>query len=553
MNWMTELLTGDSVAHAVFVLGLVAVCGLGLGSIHIKGIGLGIAGVLFAGLAFGHFGLTISHEVLDFAREFGLILFVYAIGVQVGPGFFNSLRRQGLALNGLALGIVVSGVLVTIAVSHLGGVPMPVAVGLFSGGTTNTPSLAAAQQALNELPRTSDEISRMPGLGYAVAYPFGVLGIILTMLTARRAFHVDMKREVEDSLPPREAALETANIEVKNSNLDGLPIRQLPRLKDSGVVISRVQHKGEVHAAQGGTRINIGDVLLVVGPKEGLDEFRLIVGEETSVDLRELPSDVTTRTMIATRHAALGKSVQQLNWAGRFGAIVTRITRAGVELSPRSNLPLQFGDRILVVGPIEALKKVADEIGDSAKELEHPSMAAIFLGIALGVLLGSVPIPLPGFPAPVKLGLAGGPLLVAILLSRVGRIGSLVWYMPPAAGAALRETGIVLFLACVGLKAGTNFVPTVLQGDGLRWMALAALITLLPLVAATLVARLALKLPFPALCGLLAGSMTDPPALAFAHTATDSDAPAISYATVYPLVMIARIVAAQILVIFFVR
>ncbi len=552
MDWLKDLFTEDSVAHAVLVLGLVAVCGLGLGSVQIKGIGLGIAGVLFAGLAFGHFGLTISHEVLDFAREFGLILFVYAIGVQVGPGFFSSLRRQGLALNALALSIVICGVLVTLAVSRFGGVPMPVAAGLFSGGTTNTPSLAAAQQALQELPGASENVQKMPGLGYAVAYPFGVLGIILTMLMARRAFRVDMAREVEESLPQNETApLETLNIGVTNENLNGLPIRKLPRLKDSGVVVSRVQHDGEILVARGDTRIESGDVLLAVGTKEELEAFRLIVGEKSSLDLRQALGEVTTRSLIVTQRAILGKSIHQLNWAGRFGVVVTRINRAGVELTPRSNLYLQFGDRLLAVGSAEALTEAAREIGDSAKELEHPSMAAIFLGIAFGVLLGSFPIALPGFPAPVKLGLAGGPLLAAILLSRVGRIGPLVWHMPPAAGAALRETGIILFLACVGLKSGGNFVPTLLQGDGWHWMALATLITITPLVLAAFVARFALKMPFPALCGLLAGSMTDPPALAFAHSVTDSDAPAVTYATVYPLVMIARIVAAQVLVIFF--
>ncbi len=550
MEWLKDLFIEDSVAHAVLVLGLVAVCGLGLGSLRIKSVELGIAGVLFAGLTFGHFGLTLSHETLDFAREFGLILFVYAIGVQVGPGFFSSLRRQGLALNGLALGIVVCGVLVTVAVSRFGGVPMPVAVGLFSGGTTNTPSLAAAQQALKELPGATENMAKMPGLGYAVAYPFGVLGIILTMLVTRRAFRADMVREVEPSLPPREAALETLNLEVTNANLNGLPIRQLPRLKDSGVVISRVQHDGNVEVARGDTRLETGDVLLAVGPKEELEEFRLIVGEESPVDLREAPGEVTTRSLIVTQRAILGKSIHQLNWAGRFGVVVTRINRAGVQLPPRSDLGLQFGDRILTVGSPPALDEAAREIGDSAKELEHPSMAAIFLGISLGVLLGSYPLALPGFPAPVKLGLAGGPLLAAILLSRVGRIGPLVWHMPPAAGAALRETGIILFLACVGLKAGDNFVPTLLQGDGWRWMALASLITLVPLVLAALVARFVMKMPFPSLCGLLAGSMTDPPALAFAHSTTDSDAPTVTYATVYPIVMIARIVAAQILVIF---
>jgi len=554
MNWITELLHGESVAHAMLVLSLVAVLGLALGQVRVAGIGLGIAGVLFAGLAFGHFGLTINHEVLEFCREFGLILFVYAIGLQVGPGFFSSLRKQGLALNLMAAAVVLLGVATTLFVSWAGKIPIPVAVGLFSGATTNTPSLAAAQQALKDAASAGGtDASALPGLGYAVAYPFGVLGIILSMVLLRFVFRIKVAEEVArfQAAQGSAAPLETLHVEVRNQNLNGVPVRKLPHLKDSGVVVSRVKRGDSVQVAQADTRIETGDVLLAVGEKESLDEFRVLVGERSDVDLREAPGEVTTRRMIVTRHEILGKTVHELNWAARFGVVVTRIIRAGVEFSPRSNLGLQFGDSVLAVGPEAALAQAATEAGNSPKELDHPSIIALFAGVAVGVFAGSWPLMLPGVPAPVKLGLAGGPLLAAIILSRIGRIGPLLWYLPPGANLALRELGIVLFLACVGLKAGDRFVPTLLEGSGFAWMGWAALITLLPLLVVALFARLVLKQNYASLCGLMAGSMTDPPALAFAGTMTASDAPSISYATVYPLVMLLRVVAAQAIVIFF--
>lgn len=552
MNWFSDLFTSPSVAHDVLVLSLVAIGGLVLGNVRIKGISLGIAGVLFAGLFFGHFGLTISHEILDFAREFGLILFVYAVGVQVGPGFLGSLRKHGLPLNILAFAMVALGVITTLLVARFGHIPIPVAAGLFSGGTTNTPSLAAAQQALKDLPGGAASAA-LPGLGYAVAYPFGVLGIILTMLTARAA----MRGNLEEVVPADDEAqpLEMLHVEVRNSNLSGVPIRQLPRFKDSGVVVSRVRHSGsdDIEIARGDTVIQTGDVLLAVGEEGALKEFQTIVGVPSEVDLHEVGGKIATRRILVTRRQVLGKSIPQLGWAARYGVVVTRVVRAGIELSPRSRMKLQFGDTLRAIGGEEVLAQAAEEAGDSSEALEHPSMLTLFIGIALGVALGSLPIALPGMPAPIKLGLAGGPLLVAIILSSIGRIGPLVWYLPNSANAALRGFGIALFLACVGLKAGASFVPTLINGGGLAWMGWAVLITIVPLAIVAVAARLWLKMGFPSLCGLLAGGMTDPPALTFAQSMTPSDAPAVSYATVYPLVMISRIAAAQILIIFFAR
>jgi putative transport protein len=554
MSWLSNLLNTASVAHDVVILSLVALCGLALGSARIKGIGLGIAGVLFSGLVFGHFGLGVSKEVLEFTREFGLILFVYAVGLQVGPGFLNSLRHEGLRLNLLATSLVLLGVGSTLLVAWLGHIPIPVAVGLFSGATTNTPSLAAAQQALGDMD-LSDIAVRQPGLGYAVAYPFGVMGIILSMLLVRRLFHVDIAHEVADleeqSTPD---PLDSLHIEVTNSNLDGVALGAIPGLDNEKVIVSRVLKNGQLHLARTETIVNQGDVLLAVGAQEELAKLRLIVGQPRfDLNLREMSGDIVWRHFVATKPDSLGKTLGALDWGRRYGVVITRVIRSGIELTARPHLRLQFGDQVRAVGSQEALDHVADFMGNSPKRLDHPFIGSIFVGIALGILLGSIPFSVPGVPVPVKLGVAGGPLLMAILLSSIGRIGPLVWYLPSGANTALRELGIALFLACVGLHSGEGFLETLLHGGGLAWMGWASVITLAPLLIVAVAARLIFNLNFATICGVLAGSMTDPPALAFAGSMTDSEAPSVAYATVYPLVMILRIVSAQIIVLFFAR
>jgi putative transport protein len=559
MDWLRQLITHpEGVAHAVLVLSIVAAAGLGLGTIRVFGVGLGVGGVLFAGLAAGHFGLHINAEIQEFAREFGLILFVYTIGIQVGPGFLASLRRNGLPLNLMAAGIVLLGVAVTLGVFFLfmDREEFPVAVGLFAGATTNTPSLAAAQQALKDVPSITEGATKLPALGYAIAYPFGIIGIILTMLLIRGLFRVNIAGEA-DALARAEAkgkeALETINLEVRNPNLADLQLRQVPTLAESGVVISRVMKDGKPVVARSDLVLQAGDVLHAVGPKEKLADLKVIVGAESKVDVKALPSHITSRRILVTKSESLGKSVHELELGSRFGVRVTRINRAEVELAPTPGVKLQFGDNLLVVGEEDGIRRVAAELGDSLKRLNHPHIIPIFVGIALGVIVGSWPITMPGMPAPVRLGLAGGPLLVAIILSRLGNIGSLVWYMPISANFMLREVGIVLFLACVGLRSGDRFVETLVDGHGLRWMLYGALITLIPLVTVGLFARLAMKLNFLPLTGLLAGSMTDPPALAFAGAITGSDAPSVAYATVYPLVMLLRVLCAQAMVLMFFR
>jgi putative transport protein len=559
MHWLVQLFHGPSgVAHAVLILGLVASVGLAVGAIRIFKVNLGVAGVLFAGLAFGHFGITINHETIEFAREFGLILFVYTIGVQVGPGFLASLRRQGLPLNLMAAGIVLVGAATTIGIYLVGmeKKDLPVVVGLFAGATTNTPSLAAAQQALMDIvPAADTESLKLPGLGYAVAYPFGIVGIILAMVLTRTIFRIDTAKEADLLARLHDADIEplaTVNLEVTNPNLDGLPLSRVPTLDGSGVTISRIMHAGSTTVAKPDAVLHLGDVLLAVGPQNALEELRLVIGRESRLDLKSVPGRITTRRIVVTRSEMLGKSIGELRLPQRFGVTVTRVHRAEIEL-PAAGIRLQFADNLLVVGEADGIRQAAAELGDSPKRLNHPQIIPLFLGIALGVLVGSWPIYLPGMSSPVRLGLAGGPLLVAILLSRLGNIGSLVWYMPISANFLLREVGIVLFLACVGLKSGDRFVATLTEGHGLYWMACGVVITLLPLLLVAFFARLVYKLDYFSLCGLLAGSMTDPPALAFAGSLTGSEVPSIAYATVYPLVMLLRVLAAQGMVLVFFR
>ena len=557
-GWLHDLLWGESVAQAVVVLGLVIAAGMALGSIRVFGVGLGIAGVLFTGILAGQVGLRINPEILEFAREFGLILFVYTVGLQVGPGFFSSLRRHGLRLNLMAAGVVLFGALLTVVISRAGHIRMEAAVGLFSGATTNTPSLAAAQQALRELvtfkaptpltpeiQRRLDATVTLPGQAYAIAYPFGVIGIILAMLLIRAIFRIDTAREADAlrSQPGGGAAkLASVNVEITNEDLAGRAIRDIPLLSEPGVVVSRLMRAGRVKLALPEHVVRLGDVLLVVGPREKIDEMLLVAGRPSPLDLRTLPSDIVTRRVIVTRHQVVGRSVDELDFLARYGVTITRVVRAEVELAPTPQLELQLGDRLQAVGELEAIDGVAAEVGDSVKELDHPRLIPVFVGIVLGVIVGSIPIPLPGVPAGVKLGLAGGPLLVSIVLSRIHRIGPLVWYLPTPANYALRESGILLFLACVGIKSGNGFLQTLVRGDGFYWMAMAALITFVPILTMGLFGRIVSRLNYLTICGLLAGSNTDPPALAYANTIAGPEAPSVAYATVYPLTMILRVV-----------
>ena len=549
-QWM-ELLAPGLVAQAVLALCIVAAVGLALGNLGFRGIRLGAAGVLFVGIFFGQVGLHFDERILEFVRDFGLILFVYTIGLQVGPSFISSLRRQGLQLNVLAAGVVLLGGLIAVCLRVVFRLSIPVVAGIFSGATTNTPSLAAAQAVLQGFKGQSSSNTDLLGMAYAVAYPFGIIGIIITMLLIRNIFHIDPEAEAiakDIEAEPDDRTPDYMDLDVTNPSVDGLALRDVPFVLESGIVFSRLYSNGSVNVPGDDSVIHLGDVVRVVGPKTKLIEFEKVIGLKSAIDLKTVPSELTTERLYVTKKSVLGRSLRELNFEQLYGAVVTRVTRAEVEFAARDDVRLQFGDLLFVVGAKGGVAKVADLIGNKPKALDHPYVLPVFVGILLGVVLGSIPIALPGTPAPVRLGLAGGPLIVALVLSQLGRLGPLILYLTPGANFVLREIGLVLFLACVGLKSGSRFLEVLISGSGLYWMLGGAFVTLPPLLVAGFVARITFKLDFPTICGVLAGSMTDPPALAFAGTITKSDQPLVAYAAVYPLVMILRVFIVQILI-----
>ena len=553
MNWLTDIFLKDSTAHAVLVLALVISAGILVGKIRVRGVSFGIAGVLFVGILAAHLGLGIDPGTADFVKDFGLILFVYSIGLQVGPGFFASLQRQGLAVNLLAAAVVLLGVGLAVALGRLFSLPAGALVGLLAGAVTNTPSLGAAQQALVEVAGGSAAAARQAGLAYAVAYPFGVIGVILGMILIRRVFRISLGEEraaCEQAQAGVFPAPESVSLEVANPQLDGRPLSALAGVIQAEFVVSRILRGQEVFTPVQDTPLRGGDVLLVVGARAVLDRLRLLVGKESAVDLKKVSGPLVSRHVLVSRKPVIGRTLAQLGLRRRYGVNITRIQRAGVEFVPSPAVRLQFGDRLTVVGGQDVVGQLAAELGNSPRQLDIPEILPIFLGMIAGVVLGSLPLPVPGLPMPLKLGLAGGPLLAAIVIGRFGNIGRFSSYVPRGASLMLREVGIVLFLACVGLRAGAGFVPALAGGSGLAWLGCGALVTLLPLALVAAFARLVLKTNYVELCGLLAGSMTDPPALAFANAHTGSDALAVTYATVYPLVTLLRILSAQVLVLF---
>ena len=546
------------VAHAIFLLAIVAVAGLALGSIKYRGVALGSAGVIFAGIVIGHFGQRVDHATLDFVKEFGLVLFVFTIGLQLGPGFLAAFRHQGLRLNLLAAAIVACGAAVTVAGAAILRIDYAAAVGLLAGATTNTPSLGAAQQVLATPPGVSADRANLPALAYAVAYPAGVGGIIGSLLVLRWLFRIDPAREAEEFAAEQRQdvePLERLSLVVENPGLDNLPLSQVPGRKETGVVVSRVRTggNGQTRAASSGTTLHLGDVLLAVGTRHGLEQFTRIVGRPCQQDLTTSARQVTSRRVIVTSKAVLGKSLRELALGSQHGVTVTRVARGGLEMTAVADLRLRFGDVLQVVGSPDDVAAVVPLLGDSARKLNETQFIALFVGIALGVIVGVVPIWIPGMSMPVRLGLAGGPLIVGIVLARLGHVRDLVWHMPPSVNLAFRELGITLFLAAIGLKAGERFFETVWTPTGLLWFLCALAITLVPLLLVGSLARCLFHLNYTTLAGLIAGSTTDPPALAFAGLLTKSDGPQVAYATVYPLTMLLRIVTAQVLALWLVR
>ncbi|EJJ5465869.1 TPA: putative transporter [Escherichia coli] len=548
----------SDIALTVSILALVAVVGLFIGNVKFRGIGLGIGGVLFGGIIVGHFvsqaGMTLSSDMLHVIQEFGLILFVYTIGIQVGPGFFASLRVSGLRLNLFAVLIVIIGGLVTAILHKLFDIPLPVVLGIFSGAVTNTPALGAGQQILRDLGTPMEMVDQM-GMSYAMAYPFGICGILFTMWMLRVIFRVNVETEAQQHESSRTnggALIKTINIRVENPNLHDLAIKDVPILNGDKIICSRLKREETLKVPSPDTIIQLGDLLHLVGQPADLHNAQLVIGQEVDTSLSTKGTDLRVERVVVTNENVLGKRIRDLHFKERYDVVISRLNRAGVELVASGDISLQFGDILNLVGRPSAIDAVANVLGNAQQKLQQVQMLPVFIGIGLGVLLGSIPVFVPGFPAALKLGLAGGPLIMALILGRIGSIGKLYWFMPPSANLALRELGIVLFLSVVGLKSGGDFVNTLVNGEGLSWIGYGALITAVPLITVGILAWMLAKMNYLTMCGMLAGSMTDPPALAFANNLhPTSGAAALSYATVYPLVMFLRIITPQLLAVLF--
>ncbi len=546
MNWFHELFFGHSVAHSILMLAAIAV-GVMLGKVKIKGVSLGVTWILFAGIAFAHFGMRIDREILHIFQEFGLILFVYSIGLQVGPGFFSSFKKGGVTLNMLAMGTVLLGVSTTYIIHLVTDIPIPTMVGIMSGAVTNTPGLGAAQQANLDVTGLAD-----PNIatGYAVAYPLAVVGIICTIMVLRYVFRVDLTAEEERANKAdktRESSATRLSLRVTNPALDGMKVGDIHDMIRRNFVISRIRRAdGSVKMVNAETVLHTGDDILVVTSRAAIRTIRTFIGEETSLEWEQLDAQFISRRILITKPALNGKTLAQLRLRS-FGVSITRVNRSGIDLVAKPNLKLQMGDKVTVVGAEPAVAESEKILGNSLKRLDHPNLFPIFIGIVLGVIFGSVPFVFPGIPQPVKLGLAGGPLIVAILVSSFGPKYKLVTYTTLSANLMLREIGIALFLACVGLGAGETFIDTIVAG-GYRWIGYGILITLIPLLVIGFVGRKFCKLNYFTLSGLLAGSMTDPPALAYSNDMAGNDIPAVGYATVYPLTMFLRVLCAQLMI-----
>ncbi len=555
MNWLQDLLTNpDSIAHIVALYAFVIAVGVLLGKIKFFGISLGVTFVLFVGILVGHFGFTGNPAILSFLQDFGLILFVFCIGLQVGPSFFSSFKKGGIAMNMLAVGIVALNIIVALVIYFAlqGRVDIPMMVGILCGAVTNTPGLGAANEALQQLSYEGPEIA----MGYACAYPLGVMGIILSMIAIRYICRVNMEKEANDILQEEEANphLKPYNIvlKVQNAALSGKKLSQVQNFLARDFVCSRILQDGHVNIPNADTVLRLGDEMNIVCAEDDSEAIQAFIGQRVdNVDWDSLGTRDTamvSRRILVTQPSINGKTLGSLHFSSMYGVNVTRVNRSGMDLFASRQLTLQVGDRVMVVGPKDAIERVANLLGNQLKRLDHPNIVTIFVGILCGIIFGSLPIAVPGMPTPVKLGLAGGPLIIAILIGRFGYKVKLVTYTTMSANLMLREVGLALFLASVGIKAGENFIQTVVEGDGLLYVGIGFLITVIPLLIIGLVARWRHKLNYYTLIGLIAGSNTDPPALAYANQVSGNDAPAVGYSTVYPLAMFLRILSAQLLI-----
>lgn len=551
MDWLQNLLFDEnSIAHIVLLYSFVIAVGVLLGKINFFGVSLGVTFVLFTGIVCGHFGLTGNTQILTFLQDFGLILFVFCIGLQVGPSFFSSFKKGGIAMNLVAMGIVALNIVVAVALYYglNGRIELPMMVGILCGAVTNTPGLGAANEALSQLNYNGPQIA----MGYACAYPLGVLGIIGSIIAIRYICRINLKKEEED-IAKEEAANphltpRMMHLEVHNEALAGKTLLQVRDFMGRDFVCSRILQNGHVSIPNRDTVFHLGDQLFVVCAEDDAEAIIAFIGPKIEVDWEKQDTPMVSRRILITQPKMNGKQLGEFHFSSMYGVNVTRVNRSGMDIFASRNLTLQVGDRVMVVGPQDAVERVANLMGNSLKRLDHPNIVTIFVGIFLGIFFGSLPIAFPGIPTPVKLGLAGGPLIVSILIGRFGYKLKLVTYTTMSANLMLREIGIALFLASVGIKAGANFVNTVVDGDGLLYVGCGFLITVIPLLIMGAVARWHYKMNYFMLMGLIAGSNTDPPALAYSNQTAGNNAPAVGYSTVYPVSMFLRILTAQLLI-----
>lgn len=551
MEWLYSLFMGEGIAHTVLVLSLVIAVGVLLSRVKIAGISIGVTWILFVGILAGHLGMKVDHDTLHFIKEFGLILFVFSIGLQVGPGFFSSFKEGGLKMVGCGVAVVLIGAAITYIIHLVTGTPMTTMVGVMSGAITNTPGLGAAQQAYLDATGVNDPTI---ALGYAVAYPLGVVGVIVSLLAVRFITRVNFAEENKglEAMRAEQTNVVRMSVEFTNGALEGHGIAHLRELINRSFVISRIMNsEGVVTIGDGASHLMVGDRLLVICSPEDKEAVVAFLGQEVEMSkeewgaTQESQAQLVSRRIIITKPEINGKKFSDLRLRTKYGINITRVNRAGIDIIPYQGMELQMGDRVMVVGNEEAIEQVAKVLGNSLKKLREPQLLTIFLGIALGVLFGSVP--LMNIPQPVKLGLAGGPLIIAILIGRFGPHFHLVTYTTMSANLMLREVGLAMFLAGVGIGAGDGFVEAIV-GGGYRWIGYGVIITVVPLLIVGLFARLKLKMNYYTLMGLMAGSCTNPPALGYANASSGNDMPALGYATVYPVVMFLRVLVAQLLI-----
>ena len=552
MNWLESLLWDPtSVAHIVCLYAFVISVGVLLGKIKVFGVSLGVTFVLFTGILMGHFGFTGEIHILHFIREFGLILFVFCIGLQVGPSFFSSFKKGGMTLNMLAVGIVALNIVVALGIYFIdGNIDLPMIVGILYGAVTNTPGLGAAQEALNQLNYTGDPIA----LGYACAYPLGVVGIIGSIIAVRYICRINLKKE-EEELNTQETDMKhmphMLHLEVRNEAIDGKKLIQVKDFLGRSFVCSRIRHEGHVSIPNQDTEFHIGDQLFIVCSEEDAEAVTAFIGREIQVDWEKQDTPMVSRRILVTKSEINGKKLGSMHFRSMYGVNVTRINRSGMDLFADPNLVLQVGDRVMVVGQQDAVERVAGVLGNQLKRLDTPNIVTIFVGIFLGILLGSLPIAFPGMPTPVKLGLAGGPLVVAILIGRFGHKMHLVTYTTMSANLMLRQLGIVIYLAGLGIDSGAHFFETVFRAEGALWVGLGFLLTIVPVLIVGFIASQFFKLDYAHNVGMLCGSMANPMALTYANTTVEGDEPSVAYATVYPLSMFIRVISAQLIIMLF--